>query len=421
MINLRKKNKVNTNRFAFFDGDNVGNTIDNLLNNDKVKEASLLSENIKKAILKIKLFINSIDGAEIIIAGADDILISYNSEKFEEYIFLEKLTNIFTNYTGLSMSCGVGYSISQAANNLSSVKQTVKGTIKLDRNNLQIQSQITKEVYLYIFATSDIPDPYINVIMHCISIYKNLTQVILVGITVDPGKIKREKNKLESLKQNIQSQIDNLQNGKYLKKNGKNWNKNDIEIDNIDRQRYLEINRLNIETKAIIYNALEQEIANLTKNNNYILHIFDVTAVSKSYLIDIYNILRFRNISTIYSFELLSDKRTYDHQELIHNLTYKKTYDFICLAESLFTKDKVVVDINSTILNTIGAEENKISRIKSKFMIFISWMQNGQIIFAFISAIIGIIVLIVYPKLFPSGLPEWVKPLQDLFPSFEQN
>src|SRR5262249_14875922 len=51
--------------------------------------------------------------------------------------------------------------------------------------------------------------------------------------------------------------------------------------------------------------------------------VFDVTTVLKSYLVDIYTILRFRNITSIRSFELF-DKRTFDEKELIHNLTNQK-------------------------------------------------------------------------------------------------
>ncbi|NEP44771.1 MULTISPECIES: hypothetical protein [Okeania] len=44
-------------------------------------------------------------------------------------------------------------------------------------------------------------------------------------------------------------------------------------------------------------------------------------------------------------------------------------------------------------------------------------MQNGQIIFILISSIIGIILLIIYPKLYPDGLPELALPIQDIIPT----
>ncbi|MGB3513284.1 MAG: COR domain-containing protein [Microcoleaceae cyanobacterium] len=46
-----------------------------------------------------------------------------------------------------------------------------------------------------------------------------------------------------------------------------------------------------------------------------------------------------------------------------------------------------------------------------------TWGQNGEYIFKFICAIIGVILLIIYPKLYPSGLPEWVKPIQEIIPA----
>ena len=57
---------------------------------------------------------------------------------------------------------------------------------------------------------------------------------------------------------------------------------------------------------------------------------------------------------------------------------------------------------------------------KFGFLDFLTWMQNGQILFILISSIIGVMLLIIYPKLYPSGLPEWVKPIQDIIPGLQQ-
>ncbi|NEP80618.1 MAG: GTPase [Okeania sp. SIO3B3] len=57
---------------------------------------------------------------------------------------------------------------------------------------------------------------------------------------------------------------------------------------------------------------------------------------------------------------------------------------------------------------------------KFGFSDFLTWGQNGQFIFnlgSAISAIIGIILLIIHPIFFPNGLPELVKPIQDIFPA----
>ncbi|MDY7009065.1 MAG: COR domain-containing protein, partial [Cyanobacteriota bacterium] len=52
---------------------------------------------------------------------------------------------------------------------------------------------------------------------------------------------------------------------------------------------------------------------------------------------------------------------------------------------------------------------------KFGFLDFLSWMQNGQILYYLGSAILGVILLIIYPKLFPSGFPKLVEKIQDVF------
>ena len=54
---------------------------------------------------------------------------------------------------------------------------------------------------------------------------------------------------------------------------------------------------------------------------------------------------------------------------------------------------------------------------KFGFLDFLTWMQNGQILYYLGSAILGVILLIIYPKLFPSGFPKLVEKIQDIFPA----
>ncbi|NEN93974.1 MAG: hypothetical protein F6K48_35890 [Okeania sp. SIO3H1] len=70
---------------------------------------------------------------------------------------------------------------------------------------------------------------------------------------------------------------------------------------------------------------------------------------------------------------------------------------------------------------TINSPQPKIEKPqKFGFLDFLTWGQNGQFIFALISAIFGITVLIINSKFFPSGLPEWVKPIQDIIPGLQK-
>ena len=48
---------------------------------------------------------------------------------------------------------------------------------------------------------------------------------------------------------------------------------------------------------------------------------------------------------------------------------------------------------------------------------FLNLMQNRQIIYYLISAIIGICLLIIYPKLFPSGFRKLIEKIPEIFPT----
>lgn len=334
-------------RYAFFDGDNVGNTIENLLSNGKIAEARYLSESIKIAIFQIELFINYVESAEIIIAGGDDVLIRYDPGRCNS-TFLEDISNLFSEQTGLSISCGVGNNVSQAIDNLTNAKKHGKGIIKSSSYESQAHTYLMKQTKLYIFATSNTPDPYINVISHCAANYVNLKEVTLIGITEDPRKVSLERDKLGELKQNIDNQLDSLVNSKYLKKKGKEWEEIEINIEPASCKEYSKLKDLPFNIKVLIYGDLETELQRFLNSEDSVIHILDVTAVLKSYLVDIYTILRLKNISTIFSFELFN-RPSFDDRDLIHNQTYKKTYDFSCLAESLYTTNRIVVNSDSVV------------------------------------------------------------------------
>lgn len=115
--------------YAFFDGDNIGPTIEILLTENKISEAMTFSENVKTALLEIEKFLNSTDGIKIIILGGDDILIEFDPIKYN-LDFLEKLRDTFKEKTGNSMSCGVGKDVPQSIWHLHIAKLYGKNTIK---------------------------------------------------------------------------------------------------------------------------------------------------------------------------------------------------------------------------------------------------------------------------------------------------
>lgn len=116
-------------RYAFFDGDNIGPTIEILLTENKISEAMAFSENIKAALLAIEKLLKSTDGIKIIVLGGDDILIEFDPGK-HDLDFLERLRYTFKDKTGNSMSCGVGKDVPQSIWHLHIAKLYGKNTIK---------------------------------------------------------------------------------------------------------------------------------------------------------------------------------------------------------------------------------------------------------------------------------------------------
>ena len=344
-------------KYAYFDGDNIGNSIENLLSRGRVPEATHLSERIKLAIFQIELFVESINSAEIVISGGDDVLIKFDSEK-HDYLLLEKVASIFSKNTGLSMSCGVGDNVNQAISSLMSVKQRSKGIIRFFNQDTETQDFSMKPTKLYVFITSNDPDPYINVLAHCASYCKGLQQVNLVSIIEDRGKTESRKEYLNNLKEDIYYQLSSLSSGKYLKIKDKNakerderWEQIDIPPESIefsDCKRYEALRDISLDIKVVVYTDLETEISKWLQSDELFEHLFDVTGVAKNYLVDVYTILRFKNRSSIYSFELIPEPNfSKKYLNLIHNFEYGSTYKFNCLADSFFTRNKLIVDEDS--------------------------------------------------------------------------
>ncbi|PYP86598.1 MAG: hypothetical protein DMF61_13030 [Blastocatellia bacterium AA13] len=390
-------------RFAFFDGDNIGNTLDNLFNSGRIDDAKHLSESIKRAIFQIETLVRATDGAELIIAGGDDVLVKFDSEKSgPEY--LQAISDLFTKYTGLSMSCGVGNNLNQAIGNLMLAKQN-KGTTKYPTEKEELESTRLKPKKLLMFATSDNPDPYVNVIVHCSDHHKPLTEIVLIGITGDRGRVGLIKHYLKNLQESITKQIDCLSNGCYLEKEESGWEPKELKLEMPHRQRYDKVKGIKFDNKPIIYDELEDEISTLLNSTDSYAFIFDVTAVLKRHLVDVYNILRFKNVSSIYSFEFLYSPK-HSHKDLIHNLIYKETYDYTSLANSIYTKDKIIMTDESIIssiefnkmASTLNALQIEREYLEDKIATIFARRVFIGISFLWVVAIVGFYRLILKPE-----------------------
>lgn len=357
--------------YTYLDGDNVGYTLNRLLNLGRAKEATQLSESITHAIFAIAEYIKEQEYITLILAGGDDILFSYkNYTDIKRHLI--KIKQIFSKFTGLSMSYGLGDNVQNAIDSLADAKKTQNMTdsaLTKEQENFK-KSRIPQDLSanLYVFVGSLLPDPYINVIAHCLAHYSSINSITFIDITRDKGRIEHQKNKLTELKRKIKSQLETLYNKKYYKRtqSGETQEIN-LDLSEEDIHRYQQVFKQEIQTKVILYEELETNIEQWKNAQSDQAHIFDVTAALKSELIDIYTICRYRRITTIYSLELLSDNRTYDYRELIHALHYTKTYLYQCLAESVYTKNKMVIDdgliIDQQKINNLQNQNAKLSNI----------------------------------------------------------
>ncbi|MEL6675274.1 MAG: mCpol domain-containing protein [Bacteroidota bacterium] len=116
--------------FAFFDGDNIGDTIKRSLLEGNVDSARETSKRITSSLKEIEIFIDNYPEIEIIIIGGDDLLIKYPEETYA-YKLLEEIRAIFSenmNHQN-TFSCGVGKSIEEAIQNLDKAKLFGKNQI----------------------------------------------------------------------------------------------------------------------------------------------------------------------------------------------------------------------------------------------------------------------------------------------------
>lgn len=227
---------------------------------------------------------------------------------------------------------------------------------------------------LYIFVTSLNPDPYINVIRHCLPRYSNFNkEVFFVNIFEDINKEKNTLKSTELIIEGIDKQIDFLSRGQYFYVDkGKTTIKDKIEIDNFAKDSYAELKFLKFTPKVILYDNLESELARIISSNSNVL--FDVTALHKDFLIDIYTTLHIMNNNNIFYFKIKKQHRTFDDNDLIHNLKVRTDYDYENISESRITLGTVIIkkdekqnSIDDIIDSFSSYEANIIKNLLSSF------------------------------------------------------
>lgn len=118
----------NNTIYIHFDGDGIGDRLELFLLDDEIDEAKKLSENVNQAMKEISAAIESIDGAQVLLVGGDD-LIALFSDGSLDLKKIEELRERFLNKTGCTLSTGIGTSLQSALNNLRRAKLSGKNRI----------------------------------------------------------------------------------------------------------------------------------------------------------------------------------------------------------------------------------------------------------------------------------------------------
>lgn len=337
-------------KYASFDGDKIGNSIRNLLLSHKLGEAALLSEDIKRAVASIEKAVHLNKEARLILAGGDDILLAYDSERGEPEI-ISQIPEIFRRETGLSMSVGVGETISDSLKALNLSKRTGSSIPYLPDAETNKSSQVMQydDVSLIIFADSLPPDPYINVIQHWLS-RKTVRRILLIKIDRDVGKKQLCELELKELKDRIYLQIQLLSELKYLqlKQNTRSeWETVPVSLDEPSRNVYKEMSS-RLSSVALSFEFVEysdlacllQRVITEGRAMNAQL-IFDISTVKKEFIVDIFSILCSEDEREINTFQLVSSP-THSEIDLIHALRCDETYKYVPVASSIYTADKKI-------------------------------------------------------------------------------
>jgi hypothetical protein len=292
-------------------------------------------------------------------------LIQYWSNPDEITLIPERIISIFKDFSGLTMSCGIGSNIQESLYYLNLAKNAGKNRIEFsDRNamNLSRESYTT----LYMLTTSDRPDVYVNAIAYCLENPDfEIKKIILAGINKDETKKWKYESRLRLIRERVLLQIEALQDGQYIPKfpRYKNLVEEDdiqefnhegrlqimassktISVSDSDRKMYRKISTLEIELEVLPYKNLQLHLR-LPHIKNC---IFDLSGFLKSYMLEVFFLLRRQGIKEIYSFEIQRDERSYDELELIHNLDLNsQDYEYQNLARSAYTQGMTVVSEES--------------------------------------------------------------------------
>lgn len=176
---------------------------------------------------------------------------------------------------------------------------------------------------LYIFTTSELPDPYVNVLAHSL---RNFALVEVCFVRIKEPDVNEDDVRISRIQQKIYARLEELAKER-LDDDGVPL------IDAAGRVVYNEclekLDNIRVVSNVIPLLDLDRQLTEFTAAGR---PLFDVTALSKQRLMDVVALLLSRGCSDVYTF-YLKKSPSHNESDLIHALTVNE-YTYASIAES---------------------------------------------------------------------------------------
>lgn len=231
---------------------------------------------------------------------------------------------------------------------------------------------------LYLFVTSDRPDQYLNPILHCLQ-DENPDNIVFLRVKNRPNSGNEISVSAKLVRENVETLLSSLAyEGKYKYFTGGQRGE-EVDLQNkylpeklaSIKEKYASAKARNVTwlSKEIDYYKLRDEFARIHKTEPD--SIFDVSAISKSYLGDIFAIGVVEHIDNIYTFKL-ERRENFDEpwKSLFHELD-GKGYDYVNLTKTpIYEKctKSILIRKPSLILSLLVATALLITLIVTSFV-----------------------------------------------------
>jgi hypothetical protein len=175
---------------------------------------------------------------------------------------------------------------------------------------------------LYIFVTSALPDPYVNVIVYAIRHFQ-LGRVYFISVAEHgyPNEDDDESGRLRAVVADVDLMLNELSEGRYISRSKENPDRNSTSIGadaaGIYKSCLARWERIENTSSVIMWDDLDAKLAEFSKDGHA---IFDVTALKKNLLVDAVVLLLSRGCNQVFDFEILRRRRYFNERDLIHNL-----------------------------------------------------------------------------------------------------